>query len=250
MRAVAVVLAGAAAAWIALCTWLYVAQDQLVYFPQPARTLAPTLELVSGGMRLRVASREIPGAPAVLYFGGNAEDVSGALDGFATAFPGSAVYALHYRGYGGSEGAPHEAGLVADSLALYDHVQARHPAVTVVGRSLGSGVAVQLARARPVQRLVLVTPYHSLLGVAQHHYPYVPVRWLLRDRYESERHAAGLRVPTTVVLASHDEVIPRWSSDRLVAALDPSQTRVYVLPGTRHDDLSSAPGYVAALAGR
>jgi pimeloyl-ACP methyl ester carboxylesterase len=78
----------------------------------------------------------------------------------------SRLYLLHYPGYGGAAGRPSETALVADALALFDQVAARHPRVTVIGRSLGSGVAIQVASARPVERLVLVTPYDSLMEIA------------------------------------------------------------------------------------
>jgi pimeloyl-ACP methyl ester carboxylesterase len=94
---------------------------------------------------------------------------------------------------------------------------------------------------------VLVTPFPGVRELAQHHYPAFPVRWLLHDTYESAWHATGLRVPTTVVLASHDRVIPRWSSERLVEVLDPALTRVLEIPGTDHNSVSSGPGYAQAL---
>lgn len=84
---------------------------------------------------------------------------------------------------------PSEVALVADALALFDRVYAEHPHVVVGGRSLGSGVAVHVASLRPVARLVLVTPYDSLYGIAARQFPYVPVRWLLWDTFESWRYA-------------------------------------------------------------
>ena len=94
-----------------------------------------------------------------------------ALPGLADAFPDHALYLLHYPGYGGAPGKPSEAAIAADALALFDRVAPQHPRVVVIGRSLGSGVAVQVASARPVARLVLVTPYDSLEEIAAKHVP-------------------------------------------------------------------------------
>lgn len=250
MKLIAAFIVAAFALYLLMCVYLYVAQRSLVYFPTPLREGRPHLLLSHDGQTLRVATRERPGPQAVLYFGGNAEDVSGSLAGLAEAFPYASIYAIHYRGYGGSSGSPSERALVADALALHAYVGPTHPRITVVGRSLGSGIAVQLARARPIERLVLVTPFHSMLELAQHHYPAFPVRLLLQDPYDSVRHATGLRVPTTVVVASHDQVIPRWSTDRLVDVLDAARTRVHVIPRTDHNSVSNGSGYTDALAGR
>jgi uncharacterized protein len=156
---------------------------------------------------------------------------------------------MHYRGYGGSAGTPSEAALVADALMLFDRVHADHPRITVVGRSLGSGVAVQLAAARPVAQLVLVTPYASLLelGVAQ--FPFLPVRWLMRDRFESARHAPRVTAPTRLVVAEHDEVIPRRSSEALHQSFRDGVATLRVLAGTGHNTVSLHPAYQRALKG-
>lgn len=248
MKPLLALLAAVGIAYLLMCGYLYLAQRSLMYFPTPAREGRPHFVLSHDGQSLRVASHVRSGEAAVLYFGGNAEDVGFSIADLAAAFPEASIFAMHYRGYGGSSGEPSERALVADALALYTHVRATHSRITLVGRSLGSGIALQLARARPVARLVLVTPFHSMRELAQHHYPAFPVRWLLHDTWESTRYANGLRIPTTVVLASHDRVIPRWSSERLVESLDPALTRVHEIPGTGHNSISNGSGYAEALA--
>ena len=121
---------------------------------------------------------------------------------------------MHYRGYGGSAGAPSEAALLEDARTLFDQVHARHADVVAMGRSLGTGVAVRLASERPVSRLVLVTPYDSLQDIAVRQYPYFPVRWLLRERFDSGRVAARVTAPTLILAADGDEVIPRESTKK------------------------------------
>jgi pimeloyl-ACP methyl ester carboxylesterase len=247
MKALLALFAVIALAYLLLCAWLWLAQERFVYFPTPAPRAGEHLLLGDGEDQVRVATRVRAGPAAVLYFGGNAEDVSHSVEEIAALFPQAAIYAPHYRGYGGSRGAPSEPALVADALALHERVRREHPDIVIIGRSLGSGVAVQLAAARPPHRLVLVTPFHSLAGVAQQHFRFVPVGLLLRDRYDSERHASRIVVPTTVVIAAEDEIIPRWSSERLAQALPAASTRVHVLPQVGHNTISLAPGYAAAL---
>jgi uncharacterized protein len=113
------VIAMAAAVYIGLCVCLFIFQRSLIYYPQPrANTTGITvLTLENGAERALVSSRPHDGDDAVLYFGGNAEDVSLDMPEYAAAFPDAAIYLLHYRGYGGSTGDPSEKGIVADALA-------------------------------------------------------------------------------------------------------------------------------------
>jgi len=229
------------------CLMLYATQRNLIYFPVPRlQTAVPTLVLQTDAGDVLVSTRVVEGRRAIVYFGGNAEDVSQSVPDLAIAFPGRAIYALHYRGYGGSAGAPSEAGIVADALALFDRVHAAHPDVVLVGRSLGSGAAVQVAGARPAAGLVLVTPYDSLADVGAAHYPLFPVRWLARDRFDSARIAPALTLPTTIIAAGRDSVVPTANTRRLEAAFRPGVARVVVLPRENHN-FGLTPEYLAAL---
>ena len=240
---VAVVLYGLA------CLGLYLAQRSLIFFPQPRRfgndNSVLTMDL--NGHRLAVSARPLAGDGAVLYFGGNAEDVSGSLPALAAAFPDQALYLLHYRGYGGSAGAPSEQALFADALALFDRLRAQHPDVTVVGRSLGSGVAVHLASQRPVARLVLVTPYDSISELAAQQFPAFPVRRLLTEKFDSYRYAPKVTAPTTIVAAEHDEVIPRASSELLYSRFQPGIARYVMIPATGHNTIADSALYAQTL---
>jgi uncharacterized protein len=128
-------------------------------------------------------------------------------------------------------------------------VHAAHPNVVVIGRSLGTGVAIRLATQRPVARLVLVTPYDSIQDLAAAQFPFFPVRWLLTDKYESGRYAPLVTAPTTIVAAEHDEVIPRSSTDQLHARFSSGVAKFIVLPGTGHNTISDNPLYWEVLRG-
>jgi hypothetical protein len=232
------------------CIALYVFQRSLIYFPQPRAfgSAADTMVLPAAGAELRVSVRPRAGPKALIYFGGNAEDVSGSLPLFASAFPDYAIYGLHYRGYGGSSGQPSEALLHEDALTLFDRVRRDYPDIALVGRSLGSGVALRLASRRPASRLVLVTPYDSIEEIAVRQFPLFPVRWLLTDKFESWRDAPAIRIPTLLLQAEHDEVIPPASTARLNAAFAKGIASLVVIRGTGHNTISSTSQYVKAIS--
>jgi uncharacterized protein len=238
-----------ALAYLALCGWIYAKQRDFMYFPQFTRNNVPpaNLELPVEGAVLRGWVVNPGRRDAILYFGGNAESVEAMRGDLAQWFPGHSTYLLHYRGYGASGGRPDEQALFADALAQFDHVRSRHPdgSIAVLGRSLGSGVASYLASRRPVAKLVLITPFDSMANVGQAHYRWLPVRWLLSDRYESVRHLRKYPGPILVIRAGEDQVIPPASTDRLIAALG-RRPQVVALPGD-HNSVSAHPGYRRAL---
>ena len=251
MRGAVTLLASLGAVYLALCAALFIFQRALIYFPQP-RAAGPTasvMTLATAQATLQISTRPLPGPKALVYFGGNAEDVSLSLPGLAAAFADHAIYLLHYRGYGGSSGAPSEAALIEDGLALFDKVHAEHADVVVIGRSLGSGVAIQVASQRRAARLVLVTPFDSLEDLAASHYPMFPVRWLLRDTYRSSDFAPRVTAPTTIVAAEHDEVIPHKSAELLFTRFAKGIATFEVLPGMGHNTIERSPRYWGAVRG-
>lgn len=235
--------------WFVACALLFLAQREVLYPRVAPRPLPPEAALplqAADGTQLCTSVRLRPGAPAVLYLGGNGEDAALALARLAAVLPAHALYAPHYRGYGCSGGEPTEAALQADALALFDAIAARHPRVVLVGRSLGSGIAVRIAARRSVARLLLITPYDSIAAVAGERFPWAP-GWLVLDRYDAAALAPHVRAPTAVWIAAHDRVIPRARTDALLARLPPGRVEVRVFPGTGHNDLSSHPAFVPAL---
>ncbi|MBE0584290.1 MAG: alpha/beta hydrolase [Desulfofustis sp.] len=251
MKGIAAVLLIAGLGYGIVCLLLFLRQRDLLYYPTPARSAsrvdAHLLYLHSEGETLRVWRVGESNGRALIYFGGNAEDVAATSASLAGLFPGWTLYLPHYRGYGGSTGTPTEHGLCVDALALYDLVRQEHAFVAVLGRSLGSGVAVCLAAQRPVDRLVLVTPFDSMAHLASTYYPWVPVKLLLRDRFDSLTRAPSLNMPTLVFIAGQDEVIPASVSDSLVAALNPETAGVEVIDGAGHNTIDLSPQYEKAL---
>lgn len=238
---------------------LYLAQDALIFYRQPMpdarraevlRRHAAVEEVVLAtpdGERLH-AWRVRAEGPVVLYFGGNAEEVSWMLERIGDPrwgeTPGVGWVLADYRGYGSSSGRPSEKALVADAILLYDHIAQTHGVdagrILAFGRSLGSGVAVQLAAARPVRALVLIAPFDSLAAVAKHYYWYLPVDWMLRHRFDSIAHAPRLRQPLLALVAERDEVIPPQRTERLLAAWGGPKRRV-LLTAAGHNSTDAHP---------
>lgn len=249
IRLICIALASAGTIYLALCAAMFVLQRSLLYSPQPRTVIAAASSMVLAvpGSRLMVTVRPHAGPKAIIYFGGNAEDVSTSLESFSWAFPEYALYLLHYRGYGGSAGSPSESANHTDALALFQKVQAQHPDVAVIGRSLGSGVAVRLASEAPVSRLLLVSPYDSIEEIAAAQYPYVPVRWLLLDRYDSGKYAPRITIPTAIVVAANDEVIPRTNTEKLRSRFPAGVASMTVIEGVGHNDLGTSSAYLKTL---
>ena len=231
-----------------LCLVFLLFQRSFIYMPTPVTpTHAQAFPLEVPGATVRISSRPHDGPGALVYFGGNAEDVAYTLSELAELFSDRAIYGMHYRGYSGSSGRPAEAALRSDAQALFELVHARHPDVIVVGRSLGSSLAIQLAAEEPISRLVLITPFESILSIVRRVAPFLPMGLLLRDKYESWRYAPRVTCPTLVIAASHDELVPLADTRRLVAAFPPDVATLKVVEGTDHNSVSAEAEFREAL---
>jgi hypothetical protein len=249
-RAGIVLIAIGLLVYAAICAALYLTQRSMLYFPtaESRSEHAEVLTIATDGALLKIWHVTNPGDHALLYFGGNGEDVAADIAPLSTALPHTALYLANYRGYGGSTGAPSEKALLADAELLFDRVHEQHPRVAVMGRSLGSGVAVHLASVRDVSKLVLVTPYDSVLRIAQGRLPFVPVSWLLEDTFDSLSKAPRVHAPVLVLLAELDSSIPRANSERLVSTLGSGQASVRTFSGADHNSISDLADYWRALA--
>jgi uncharacterized protein len=239
----------ALAIWVVLSALMYFAQDRFLYFPSPEvnRPGARVLRLPTKNATVKVWELHPEARPAVIYFGGNGEDVGVNIPEFDRRFPDRAFYLVNYRGYGGSTGVPREGALIADAAAVYDWVRARHDSIVVMGRSLGTGVATALASRRPVAGLVLVTPYDSIANVAAGRYSWLPVRWLIKDPYNSVPRMRQVRAPVLVFVAGRDQSIPRARSEALIAAIPAGLGHTVMVPAAGHNDIENFPAYWAAL---
>src|SRR5687767_10108819 len=226
---------------VGLALWL--GQRRLIYFPDTRfpslddaglTSLEPVTFATGDGLRLGawfVAGSGPPPRPTVIVFSGNAGH-RGYRAPFAAALQrhGMNVLLTDYRGYGGNPGAPTEEGLAADARAARAYLLGRpdvDPArVVYFGESLGAAVAVRLAVEHPPSALVLRSPFASLALVGQYHYPLLPVRWLLRDRFPSIDRAPRIRTPVLVIAGTHDTIVPIDHTRRLYDAIVAPKTFV------------------------
>ncbi len=184
---------------------------------------------------------------AIIYFGGNAEQINGNINLFEAVLQQYSVYLIDYRGYGKSTGKPTEEGLFSDALFIYDQIKTEHSSISVIGRSLGSGVAVYLGANRDIEKLVLLTPYDSIAEVAQSHYPMFPTRYLVRDKFESINRAADITVPVLVVAVEFDAVVPNIHTDKLLDQLVNSEVSFRMVKNVAHNNVEESDEYRAAL---
>ncbi|WP_073975378.1 alpha/beta hydrolase [Erythrobacter donghaensis] len=215
-------------AYLALLAGLWWAQASLIYpAPQDRHAPAPGFAAVTltseDGLALEAHWRAPdPGRPAVVYFHGNGGSLAGATRETALlAERGYGVLLVEYRGYGGNPGAPSEAGLYADGRAAMAFLAAQGiaPARTVViGHSLGSGTATEMARQFAPAALILLAPFTTLPDAAAFAMPWVPAELLVRDRYDNRGKLAGLAMPVLVLHGTADAVVPFTLGKRLAAA--------------------------------
>lgn len=235
--------------YLGIGLFLYLQQRSFIYFPVPATSADLNTRLFQHqGQIIKTTVLNEGAENALIYFGGNAENVDYNIDDFAQYFAEYTVYLVHYRGYGGSSGTPTEAGIYADALHIYNELSTKYDTISVIGRSLGSAVATHVAANRAVRKLVLITPFDSIQRVAQSQFPVYPMEWLLKDKHDSYSRAGGIQAETLIVAAELDEVIKMPRTKRLLEALS-SEVEFHVIDGAGHNNISGYPEYYRILDG-
>ena len=236
----------------------YLLQDKLIFQPrtlsdnQRAQVVARYTNVsdiflqASDGTRLHGWHfKSGTSAPLVVYFGGNAEEVSWMLEQLTRRKATASWVLVDYRGYGASGGEPSEEALAADALAWYDFAAQQGKPIYVFGRSLGSGVAVRLASERRVDGVILVAPYDSMTAVARYHYPLLPVGLLLRHRFDSLSLAPKMATPLLCIAATDDHVVPIDHARRLYDAWSGPKRWLEIAGG--HNSTDDQPEYWPAI---
>ena len=237
---------------------LWAFQRHLLYIPfghvpSPATVGLPQAEEVTfrteDGLTLTgwfVPGETRPAPFTILVFNGNAGNRSfRAQLALALAKAGLSVFLFDYRGYGGNGGRPSEAGLAADARGARAYLEQRGDvdarSIVYFGESLGSGVAIALALERAPAALILRSPYTSMTDLGQYHYPFLPVRLLLSDRYPSIERIGQIRCPLLVIAGDRDSIVPPKQSLRLFdTAQEPK--RLVMVPGADHNDYALLAG--------
>lgn len=252
----------AAAGYGGLVALLYLGQRRLLFRPDRRRPVLGALAEL--GVRevtlvtadgIALSSWYLPPSanrPVILYCHGNGGHIGyrrTRLTRFAQE--GYGVLLLEYRGYGGNPGLPSERGLCADAAAAFDFLirERKIPPerIALYGMSLGSGVAVQLAARREVGALVLEAPYTSIAEAAQHHYPFVPCLWLVRDRFASLSLIERVRAPKLILHGGRDRIVP-IRLGRALYERAPEPKEGWFAPEAGHGNLAAFGALDAAIA--
>ena len=233
---------------VVLAAWL--GQRRLMYFPDPSRVSPAAagltdvkedmLDVTDGAKLVTWQAAARPGRPTLLYFHGNAGGLINRAGRFARyRAAGYGLFAVSYRGYSGSTGHPSESANISDAVLAYEALRRRgvEPEdIVVYGESLGSGVAVALAVQKKVGAVVLDAPYTSIVDIAAGQYPFLPVRALLTDRYESSKLIQRVTAPVLILHGTRDRIIP-VEMGRSLHALAKEPKRLVIFPNGGHVDL-------------
>ncbi len=244
--------------WVAMVGLMAALQTSML-FPRAMVGPAPALPEAAERLQLAHDGAVLQGVlitgdradlPLLLGFGGNAwnaEDVALFLHRIAPDHP---VAAFHYRGYAPSTGHPSAAALLADGLALHDLLAPRAPqGMVALGFSIGSGVAAHLAQARPIDGVVLVTPFDSLTEVARASAPWAPVRRLFRHQMPVLDDLRNSAVPVALIVAGRDTIIPPARAEALAAGLEAAgrPARSVQRLDAGHNEIYGHPGFAPGL---
>lgn len=249
-----------AIAYVVAVAGLFLSQRWFVFRPDHARpdigrVSVPDLTsvIVPTADGLSLLAWFLPAArnslPIVLYLHGSVGNIGHRADRLG-AFRrlGWGVLLLEYRGFGGNPGRPSEAGLLADGrggLAALRAMRVSPDRILLWGESLGSGVAVRLATEQKVAAVLLEAPYTSITNVARARFPFVPVSWLLLDRFDTLRCIERVRAPIMVMHGTGDRTVP-VAMGRAVYEAAPNHKELWIVAGAGHADLVEAGAIAAA----
>jgi hypothetical protein len=251
-RGVVRILAFAAGAYLLVIAAVYFLQRRLQYFPSPE---PPPLPAGAEDVRLEASDGtplrawHWPGSTTVLVLHGNGGSREHRLHlAQGLAAKGYGVFLLDYRGYGGSGGSPTEEGLLLDGEAAVRWLRARGSArIVYYGESLGCGVAAALAAKEPPLAIVFQSGSDSLVPIAKRAYPWLPIGWLMKDRYDAAARMGGVSCPVLSVHGSRDALIPPARGRALLdACLGPKEW--WLVEGAGHNDVVDVAGPGAFFA--
>lgn len=237
-------------AYVLMCFLLFLFQRQMIYLP-PSEVSVPDaayIVLDTGEVRIKVWTLNPGKEKALIYFGGNAENVAYNIGDFRTLFADRTVYLVNYRGYGGSSGSPHEEGLYSDALFAYDHFIKQHSAFSTMGRSIGGAVATYLAFKRDVDKLILVTPFDSAVNVGKKLYKFFPMDLIVKERLDSAGRAAKITTDTLIIVAADDRIIPYENTQNLIDSFKHREVEVVRLSDVGHNTVHHHPDYKKVIA--
>ncbi|MBC8182224.1 alpha/beta hydrolase [candidate division KSB1 bacterium] len=239
--------------YLLFCILIYLFQDKFIFFPVKLNDSSFYLKdfrkyeitIIHKENNLHGWLLNPENSNLIIYYGGNAEEVSYNIREFKE-LENYSILLLNYRGYGKSQGSPGQEQLYSDALFVYDYMvnnfSQKYEKIIVFGRSLGSSIALYVANNRHVHGAILVTPFASIRDLAQKVFPYLPVKLLLKHPFDSIDLINNFDIPTLVLVAENDEIVPYSSTARLIDQLGDSCKSV-VIKNATHNDIQFCPLY-------
>jgi hypothetical protein len=225
-------------AYFGAIIYLYATQESKIFNRKWAKEYTPkTAKKIyfktSDGIKLEGAfTKNGDNLPLVLYFSGNANNVIEFLDKIAPQIKNYNFVGFNYPGYAGSEGKPCEKCILKYALEIYD----RYKPDVLIGRSLGTSVASYVASKRGIKKLVLITPFDSIVNIAKNKYPFLPVEKLVKYKFEEYKWIRNVKAPVNVLLVKNDDVIPEKNIENLLKNI-PDLNKKIVIHGVKHGNI-------------
>ena len=248
-------------AYVILGTMIYFIQEKLIFLPtrlsqnyqyQFSEPFEEFFLESDDGARLNALHFKCKDPLGViLYFHGNAGNLSrwGEIGMSLSTKLNYDVVIMDYRTYGKSKGQLSEEALHEDGQLFYNYVKQHYDENKIVlyGRSLGTGIVTRLASRNAPLKVILETPYFSLLDIGERRFPFLPVKWLLKYEFKSYEYVSNISCPIAVFHGSNDEVIPLESGQKLFETIPINQKEFYLIEGARHNNIASFGEYQSGL---
>jgi len=234
--------------YIGMGLYLYLKQRSFLYFPtKHIEHNHKTFQIENDGESINVVVVNPNKNKALLYFGGNGEPVASGASIFEAELLDYTTYLVEYRGYGDSTGNPTQDGIVSDALKIYDKIKENHKSISLFGRSLGTGVAMQVAKQREIEKIALITPFDKITTLAQDRYPIYPMSLLLKDKYDSLSIAPMLKIDTLILIAADDKLVPPKYAYNLASAFEKSYITTVEIDDCNHANIAETQRYIEVL---
>ena len=235
---------------------LYFNQRKLLYFPTKSNPdlvdkimknnpkSSVSIDIKDGELRGYYINKK--SETTIIYFGGNAENIEYFINHNST-YMDKNILSFYYRGYGLSKGDISEKNLFEDALKIYDFAKKDKNVknIIIMGRSLGTGIATYLTYKKDVKKVILVSPYDSILKVAQEKFPFVPA-FMLKDKFESDKYAKEIETPMLAIYSINDKVVTKEHSKKLIKSWK-GKVRVIEINGYNHGTVANHPDVLKGI---
>jgi len=246
------------AVYLAICLIYYFVQELLIFFPEKLPQNykfeydAEEVTIENGEAKINglFFSPEDSSKGVIIYFHGNAGSLKGwGYWGARFKKLGFSTLIIDYRGYGKSTGRLSEKNLYDDALKVFQYAKQRFPdeKIIIMGRSIGTGIAVDLAQKVDFNKLILESPFHNLPGMISMHFKYLPHSYIIKYKFASENKISSIEEPILIMHGTKDDIVPIKSGEILSEAARKENLTFVKIEGGGHNNLSEFPEYETTL---